>query len=300
VNLNCELKEVGCDYITATSPSPSFTTGLAEFGSFLVREQTRQGAKRRDSKAGGYQTMSAGSVSVGVRYDGALVRVWGEVAKENWSQVVDLASNITRFDAQLTGEFEGGPSKTMEKIWKQNRGWTSGSGRRSKVKERSGPSGIESMEFCSRQSEFFARIYDKFLQSKLPWYENCLRFELELKGSLAYQYSRALTLKPDPEQELFNYILDWSKNKLQVCILARGCASSAPSGCERLRSRRLSADCYRSLEYLKKQVSPLIQRLSAAGYRNQCLEVLGLQEPAAESSDSQDVADSYNQTIGEH
>lgn len=276
VKLSFDLKEVGCDYITATTTTPSFKTGLGAFGAALLREENARGHKRRDSKAGGYQTMHAGGISVGVRYDGTILRASGEAARENWNQIVDLSQNVTRFDVQVTGEFKESPAVTMAHVWRQNRGWTSGLGRKSKVKERSGPTGIESMECGSRQSELFARVYDKFVESELPWYQNCLRWELELKADLAYQYSQALTLKPNPEQEMFSYILEWANRRLNVCMTASDCARLLQPSCELRRSPRLVPDCYRTLKYLESQVAPTIARMIAAGYRRETLEALGL------------------------
>lgn len=276
VQLSFEMKEVGCDYITATTTAPSFKTGLGAFGVSLLRAENARGHKRRDSRAAGYQTMHAGGISVGVRYDGTILRASGEAAREHWNQIVDLSENVTRFDIQFTGVFKDSPAVTMGQVWRQNCGWTSGAGRRSKVKERSGPTGMESMECGSRQSELFARIYDKWVESQLPWYENCLRWELELKADLAYQYSQALTLRPNPEQEMFNYILDWAKRRLKIRMSAVDCSSQAPTGCERYRLLRVVPDCYRSLKYLELQVAPTIARLVAAGYRKEVLEALGL------------------------
>lgn len=276
VELSFDLKEVGCDYITATTAHPSFTTGLGAFGAALLRAENERGHKRRDSRVAGYTTMHAGGISVGTRYDGTILRASGEAARENWNQIVDLSQNVTRFDIQVTGVFKDSPAVTMGHVWRQNRGWTSGSGRRSKVKERSGPTGIESMECGSRQSEIFARIYDKWVESELPWYENCLRWELELKADLAYQYSQALTLRPNADQEMFSYICDWAKRRLEVRLSANDCSSLLPAGCEIRRSPRVVPDCFRTLRYLELQVAPTIARLVAAGYKRDVLEALGL------------------------
>lgn len=272
-----ELKEVGCDYITATARETDPAKGLYAFGRYLLSTEARRGFKTSNSRGGGYYAAVAGHVWLGRRFDGCCLRVSGAAANEHWNQVADLSGNVTRFDVQVTEFVPNSAHSAMLRVWNQNRGWTSGCGHRSKVKKIVGPSGIETMFVGSRQSERFLRIYDKYAESGEEYYRGCLRWELELKADLALAYANNLSLSPNASMQMFATVRDFCLERLKVCPSARIRPGVFQTGFTCLRPPPRAADCNRTLQYLAKSIKPSIDRLKAAGLEIEVRKVLGLE-----------------------
>ena len=271
------ITEVGCDYITTTTHEIDPGASFVPFGRYLLAVELEKGAKGRTTRASGYHTTVAGPVALGRRADGCILRISGATAHEHWNQIVDFGGNITRFDVQVTVSSSVSASDRMLRVWNQNRGWTSGEGRRSKVKKIVGPTGIESMYVGNRQSERFLRIYDKWLESGDAHYERCLRWELELKGELALAYASQLTICQDSEGAMFATVAGYVRDRLKVDVSAANLRWSASDEIRCSRLPEPAPDCKRTLQYLGKQVRPAIDRLKRAGFEKQVREILGLE-----------------------
>jgi len=277
------LLEVGCDYITVTAASGAARKDVVDFGKYLVRDAVRRGGKQTVCRALGYKGESAPGVSWGQRVDGALLRASSHTAAEHWNQIFDASEHCTRFDVQITLRTEHTPHQIMSAVWKKNPGWTTGEGRKSKVKKVVGPTGIESMFFGSRQSDRFFRIYDKGVESGDTWYRLALRWELELKGDLAQQYAERLSTLERPESSMLATVCEFSCSRLRTRPGAPHLRWSANDEikCQHLQQ---SAQSYiKELRWLNRSVRPCVDRLMASGYRLQCLTALGLELDAEPS-----------------
>lgn len=131
--------------------------------------------------------------------------------------------------------------------------------------------------FGQRVSHKFGRIYDKHAESGLDHYKKCLRFEMELKGKLAWTtvndiYSRKQSVStPAGQLEVQNTV----RNYVAQYFLERGTrVRFAVEGLSLLRSAQVKADVQRELEWLDYQVSPTINRLCSAGYGQRAYEIL--------------------------
>lgn len=271
-----KIMEVGCDYITTTTHETNSSASFNPFGRYLLAAECQKGAKRGTTRAQGYYTETAGSVALGRRADGCILRVWGQTAFEHWNQIVDFGGNVTRFDVQVTIVTCEPPGDRMLMVWNENPGWTSGKGRRSKVKKVVGPTGIETMYFGNRQSERFLRCYDKWIQSRDPYYAGALRWELELKGEIALAYASQLSLRSSPQSDMFATIAGYVGDRLKVGVSAGHLRTSASDEIMCSRLSRPAHACNRTLAYLAKQVRPTIERLKSAGLEKEVREALGL------------------------
>lgn len=272
------ILEVGIDYITATAASSKGRENLRSFGHYLVENQVERGAKLRSSRTGGYSTTSAGSVACGVRLDGVCLRASAEVSAEHWSQIVDNAENVSRIDVQVTTRSKLEPSAVMQRVWNKNAGYTSGVGRRSEVKKLVGPSGIEIIRVASRQSSRYLRIYDKFNETGDERYRSAVRWELELKGELAWSYADQLSRVEHPANSMYATVASFCEKRLQVSPSAGRLRWSAADEIICISEPECAGDCIKTLRYLHESVRPCIERLSRAGFRKQVLEALGLVE----------------------
>lgn len=293
------VKEVDCDYITATASQGEAGESLYSFGHYLVRAEISRGAKVRASRAGGYSTTVAGSCSVGRRHDGVCVRGAGHVAAEHWQQITDLSENVTRLDLQVTTVPPEGVSSRLRSVWAgRNRGM-SANGRPAKIKAILGPHGCETIMVGSRQSQRYGRFYDKHTESGIKEYLGCLRWELELKGELARSIAHRLTLTERYRAEIaamvVSFVKERGKHNLRLsegipgagalsCLLNDGevlqssLTDCCCSHCQRAPVLRSIPEVSRGLAFIGNNAKPTVQRLIAAGYGEEVIEQLGLTE----------------------
>ena len=270
------LLEVGCDYITVTASSCAARKDLVEFGKYLVRDAVRRGGKQAVCRALGYKGESAEGVSWGQRPDGALLRTTSHTAAAHWNQIFDSSEHCTRFDIQITLRTGEEPSQTMFLIWKRNPGWTTGQGRKSKVKKVVGPTGIESMFFGSRQSDRFFRVYDKGVESGDAWYRMALRWELELKGDVAHQYASQLSTTERQDAAMLATVCEFSRERLRIRPGAGILRWSATDEIKCARSPETAQSYIKELRWLHRSVRPCVERLVRSGRRAELLTALGL------------------------
>jgi hypothetical protein len=164
----------------------------------------------------------------------------------------------------------------MTAIWKRNPGWTTGEGRKSKVKKVVGPSGIESMFFGSRQSEKFFRIYDKGVESGDAWYRMAVRWEMELKGDCSQSFAEQLSQVENPDAAMIATILCFCDRRLRIRPTVGNLPESAGNEIICRRTSEPARECIKELRWLYHSVRPCVERLMAAGHREQLLTALGL------------------------
>ena len=270
------LLEVGCDYITVTAASSAARKDLVEFGKYLIRDAVRGGAKQTVCRTLGYKGESTPGVSWGQRADSALLRTTSHKAAEHWNQIYDLSEHCTRFDVQITLRTHQTPHEIMAAVWKRNPGWTTGQGRKSKVKKVVGPSGIESMFIGSRQSETFFRIYDKGVESGDTWYRMAVRWEMELKGDCSQSFAEQLSRSQNPEAQMLATISGFCARRLRISPSAGNLRWSAGDEISCRRLPESARDCNKELRWLYHSVRPCVERLLAAGQKDELLTALGL------------------------
>lgn len=270
---------------------------LPEFGRFLVQRQVDSGERLRVFGFSGYRGMAAGEVSWGVRRDGCLLRLSSDAAKEHWAQVYGLATNVSRLDVQVTVQPVTGPTKRLLSHHKELRRKRRAVGRPPKFKFWYGPDGPEAMTLGSRTSDWFGRVYDKFIESGLPEWLGCLRYEVELKRFAASDIASKLDHTEEPHILIEALVSSF--------VAARGCrlplhvidspAPPAPGDSQdfykqSLRRRNHSSKFLESspliavgtgktrkrLIWLTNAVKPTVQALMDQGQQDLMLEALGL------------------------
>lgn len=189
-----------------------------------MEREVERGEEVRPFRFSGYNGYYAGSVSFGRRYDGDILRLSSAAAKEHWAQSVLFSTNVSRLDVQVTVRPPEGTQRRLLKHHQQIRRLQRKRGRPATFKFWYGPSGPEAAMLGSRQSDFFGRIYDKGIESRLPEYEGTLRYEVELKRSPA----KALSAQLD-QTEFSEAIIASVVHKF---VSVRGCRLSTWSNIE--------------------------------------------------------------------
>lgn len=271
--------EAGIDYITATTTAKRGEASLDAFGAHLVDAEIAAGSQGRTYRAEGYFGRHAGSAAYGRRPDGALVRLSGALAGEHWAQVVQLASNVSRLDLQVTILPTEGATQRLARHVSEANAWWLKHPTRHKPKVHSSPLGPETLNLGSRKSDRCARIYDKGLQSKDPFYSGSLRYEAELHNKLAFHMAQQV----DAVEFQAAYIAEYVYSFVSVCNLqvprregVYQLINERPAG--RPRDRSIVLRDLQRAHWLTNCVRPSVEGMIARGGLETVLVALGLDQ----------------------
>src|SRR5258705_13428675 len=271
--------EVEIDYITATSSAQQSSSGLDSFGYFLVENEVRKGEQARPYRTSSYRGLAAGSVSTGRRFDGAILRLSGEVAAENWQQAVSLSTNVSRLDLQVTVRPTEAVQDRLRRHLAELRKAKRGKGKQSKLQLWVERHGLTAVASGRRVSERYLRIYDKGVESGLTYYDGCLRYEGEFKGKLAHAYALALDATESWREQIYSSVAAFvSERNLQVSWAGSLNPAAIRGSCIRTRVQALKGRRARRIMWANVSVRPMVQVFIGAGELDVILEALGLAE----------------------
>ena len=156
-----------------------------------------RGEKWREFRFSGYRGEHCGQASFGLRHDSSVVRLSGHAAKTHWEQLCTMSTNVTRIDLQVTLWMPEGPSLRLARHHEELVSQVKPRGRPPQFKFWYGPRGPEACTIGSRKSDVFFRIYDKGVESRLPEFRDCLRYEVELKRKESLGHAKRLMVQQD-------------------------------------------------------------------------------------------------------
>lgn len=269
---------IGVDWLTC-SFRPGYSQEWLEVTSerLLSAERARGNFVRRWSNMG-YEGFKCGQVQIGTRPDGALFRVSGHAAGREWRYLVRSCDNVSRLDLQFTTRDGMEPWKRIAKHFAEARRW--------KKKRGHGPSltfirnDVDGYTcyFGKRVSDRYGRIYDKGRESKLPEFDGCVRYELELKAVAACRMAKFLTCCSDVDQVTASQVGLYFRERgvhLPASVATRLEMTSSPMLPELPEA---VADISKKLLWLETQVQPTVERLISAGHYASVLKVLQLDQ----------------------
>lgn len=262
--------ERGVDWITATSRETEQERSLLTLGEHMLREERRLGNDLSGWRFKGFEGETSGAVDVGVRNGLSIVRLRGKAASFDWYDVYERASNVSRLDLQVTLRFEGlEPSRVIRKCHERVKR-TKYLGKPQKWHYRQDVENGDTLEVARRVSEKFGRIYDKDRQSRIEFYRQCVRFELELHDDAARWASACLSDGCSvPERAL---------SILQGFFKPRGVTLPLDSANpETISFPRLASDFERRLLWIEKCVRPTVERARALNRLAEVMIALGLE-----------------------
>lgn len=224
--------------------------------------------KWKDACLLGYQGYKAGSVFVGYRHDGAMLRVTGARSHQIWTDIsddarpsrIDLAVDIW-YDRDVANQI-----KTLVQLIDDGR----------KIAARGKPVGLryedgrgdgDTIYIGSRSSWRFTRIYDKWRESGSDDYKFCIRFEIEYKDDMARAVNGELRAAEDTRR----YIVSLVQAELARYGVGLDTGEEI-SPMERIAIRREPTDIERSVQWLQESVAPTVLRLMQEGLTRAQLE----------------------------
>ena len=263
--------DAGIDYITVTAARGQDADELYDAGRRLFKEQVQLGNESRGWSMKGYSGFCAGGVSFGGREDGAIVRLSSDVAASDWFTVYQRSTNVSRIDLQVTVRLDHCPTLAIHKHEKAlKRKWSARDDGPEYELRRDRRRGC-TLTIGERPSMFYFRLYNKWAESGLDYYRNCLRYELEIKNRAAASATKSLassgTLKPA--------IIAGLHHGLSVRGVSPLFDSSGRKSIYALLPR-CATDADRKLAFLRRSIRPTVQFLCQADRLTEVLDCLGL------------------------
>jgi DNA relaxase NicK len=259
----------GVDYLTCTFKPESKLTQL-EF--LLARAKARELEKGNFESAwgmAGFTGWRVGGLEFGLRDDGVLVRLSGEVARDWWPKFGKLASNCSRIDLQQTVMVADDWPNTIKTHWQEMVSWWKANPNRPTPSVIAGPSGPQTIYSGKRTSDVFMRVYHRGSKGGLEDRVGHVRYEVELKRDRA-KAMLSLLLSTEAPAEVI-------RSQCYAMLCARGlrlalkydalpCSHAAPS----------KSDADKCLSWLRKCVRPSVENLVESGRLKETLAALGL------------------------
>lgn len=267
-----ELISAGVDWLTSTTDEPKAARRLWTKATFWLNQEASRGNDVRTWTMSGYKGHASGSVQMGERPDGLIVRLGGHMAHDYWREVFELTQRASRIDTQYTIRFDVDPAVVIKKLHGQCQRWS---------KRRKAPrsfscytssDGSSTLYLGSRESETFGRIYDKWRESKQESNRNAVRFETEWKGTKAKLVATHLASSE-------NVAASCASLTAGVVQDSGGSSWVSTEAHHTLCVPTLTSDAERRLQWLRSQVRPVVARLLEVGLRDEVLESLSLLPP---------------------
>lgn len=269
-----DVVDYGCDWITATAKGPESRRRLALLGKRVLDSETRAGNERKPWGMSGYDGLKSGGCQVGERGDSTIIRLSSGVAWENWLKVYQAADSFSRLDLQVTARMDQEPKRVIAAAYRHSLQFSRSHGGSPTVSVLKCSNGTATMYLGRRQSERFARVYDKGAESSLDEYQACVRWELELKGDLCLPALRAIAASRRPMFTMASIVVTHFRD--------RGCHLPESWATDRaLSAPRKRTEVERRLSWIQSQVRPTVEYLVSIGQRGKVLRALGLLENAS-------------------
>ena len=260
---------MACDYITCYASQDVPVTGLGALASSLFRHQSELGNKHYGWSMSGFKGFKCGEVEVGKRNDEVLVRLHGTSAELSWRNLYERSSNVSRIDLQATILVQGGVTKAIETFRRDARRFAKARHDLPIVRWVCDHRGGYTLYLGARSSNCFGRIYDKYHHTKMEYYRDCLRAEVQYQDEFALRVAQRLYAEHSPITLMSSYISRFLERR--GCRLEFSGISAAGITCPRNRS-----DVDRNLIWLERSVRPCIKRIMDAGRGAEALRALGL------------------------
>lgn len=272
--LKCKVTNASVDWITCTASTKDAQQALWAVGNRLLHRSQSKGEDTSRWHANGYSGWTDGSVSMGVRADGCILRVSGQQAGDEWRECFAASENTSRLDLAVDCKLDLPVTALSRQIYRDAGHVRPLSGRKPKRHLIVSGDGGSTVYIGARASESFGRVYDKGVEQKaLPagcWW----RWELELKGKTAYAQASSLSSVDDHRVLLMAMVAHWFRARTTHAY-----TSSVTELC--IQNAREPSTIDRRLRWLAHDVRPTVQALVERVGIDRVLFALGLPPQSA-------------------
>ncbi len=264
-----EMVDCGLDWCTFTAPNPNLGLNLASHAEKFIRAEELRGCIMRPWTMAGYEGFNCGQVAAGIRAEGGIVRLSGSMAQRHWKEFYDKAKGCSRFDAQVTYRYADLPGRVIAAAFNGAHRKRKRDGRGATVSIWREAGGASTLYLGKRVSNRFGRVYDKGAESGLACYANCVRWELEVKGNMAW--SNIVDLAQRTEQFADDECQAAQKTIIHAWLMDYfGCRGILPESTTvelaLVTSASVKSDLHRRLDWLRTQVRPTVESIASLGF----------------------------------
>jgi hypothetical protein len=263
----------GVDWLTYVAPRGEHGERLLRLGYGIVEEQTAAGAKTQPFGGHGYRGEQTTSAAVGERDDGTYLRLSGGLACSKWGEIGSCGGHPTRLDVQTTFQLRQSWAGCGARMFSATQAPQARRGRPPLYSFSTDTRGAWIGRAGSRSSRAYLRVYDKGQESGTAPVGTLWRIEAELKREYAEDVWRSLQRAPDAGTYCYASSAFWARRCGLDWLLP------TPSEDAKLTPPEATTppDVAESLQWLRVQIRPTVQRLTRAGYESAVLRALGLE-----------------------
>jgi DNA relaxase NicK len=267
--LKCKVVNASVDWLTCTSSTRDAQAALWNVGKRMLHRGESEGQDTARWHANGYSGWSNGSVSLGARPDGCILRVSGQQASYQWQECIRAAENCSRLDLAVDCQLDTPVTALSREIYRDAGHVRPKSGRIPKRRLIVSSDGGSTVYIGARASEQFGRVYDKGIESKSLLGGLWWRWEVEYKGKSAWAQAHRLLASDDHSVLAMATVAQWFRARTTHSYTRSSVAFSA------LLSREPTT-IERKLSWLSAAVRPTVQTLVERVGRERVLAALGL------------------------
>lgn len=272
-----QIVNSGVDWITVTQSDMTKRRDLFNLGYTLWSRSVSGGNKPTPFRAHGYDGLHALGVVVAERDDSVLLTLSSDTADVHWRDALRLASNCSRLDLQVTVRFNVPQPDLHLFSYVTAAALSKARGKPLSVSSVISNKGGGTTYLGSRQSDEYARVYDKEAESRDLFWKNAWRFEVVRQNESAFQTGQHLGDGPDWRERVRAVVWDYFAQRGVVLPFERGGGNTLHI------VRQDPTDDARRRAWLAAQVRPSILDLLGRVSREELLKDLGLNEPKGTS-----------------
>jgi hypothetical protein len=262
----------GCDWLTMSAHSPGTVSAIFDWASEAFVREIDCGNELRTWGTHGFSGHRVGEIACASRGGRVLIILSGTAAKSHFGTVVGFADNVSRYDGQVTVRATDARDPIIAGALHALKGSLKRKGRNIRWEHRLSSDWGETVYLGSRLSSWYGRVYNKGAQSGLAEYQDCWRYEVELKKPNALPAARwvaAQASQADANTALVSY--GYQHRGITPCFDAGSAAvdlafSDPPTTDER------------RMTYLRKYIRPMVAKMLQRHTREELRRTLGLSE----------------------
>lgn len=266
-----EFISIGVDWLTAVASTQSARFLLLHEAEKRLRLEASLGNVVQPWGMAGYRGWISGGLQFGDREDSSIVRLSSDLAAEAWWEFYQMAESITRIDVQATVRLDHDPGDEVLRQYARAKRWWLKHRHTSMPELRANPKRGNTLYVGARQSALYGRLYNKAYESKDPYFERCLRAEVEIKGGVCRSTMDHLISEGALQNRIVSSLLTFFND--------RGCKLQGWPDDSRLplgRRSMFATSAQKRLRWLQVGVRPSVQWLISLGFQPQVYDALGL------------------------
>jgi hypothetical protein len=253
---------------------------LEHRASDLAAREIADGSKIQPWRLMGYEGWRAGRVRYGTRQAAGLVQLSGDLASDQFPTLYSWVDRISRIDLAVTARLSGSDDDLGR------RSYDSAAERFRALPNAARPSahcdaaGGYTCYVGDRSSDYFFRLYNKQAECRasrdaagVRRYENCWRYELEVKGQSALLVARDVQYDETRAADVQAIVWDYAERHALGPVFPRGGGQRLSPGFR----RRSDYDTRRA--WLAHSVAPAVRWMVEQGGLSDVYDALGLGQP---------------------